>query len=98
MARIQFRRGTAAFWESENPILHPGEPGFEKNTKWYKIGDGVTPWNDLPYIGLKGDPGEPGPPGPDAEAAIEDHVNDSTPHPVYDDAPSLLLLYQNAKV
>lgn len=32
------------------------------------------------------------------EEALLDHVNDETPHPVYDDGPSLFLLYENAKV
>src|SRR5262245_25979406 len=55
-ARIQIRRGNADFWEDENPILFPGEPGYEKDTGRtktggrMKIGDGVTPWKDLPYF------------------------------------------------
>ena len=70
MSRIQFRRGSAAFWESENPILHPGEPGLETNTGKFKIGDGLRPWKALPYQGtISGDgaeglEGPPGPPGP----------------------------------
>lgn len=53
------------------------------------------------------DEGVPGPPGQDgadgigaqeAMAVIEGHINSPNPHPVYDDGPSLLLLYQNAKV
>lgn len=51
-SRIQIRRGTAAFWQDENPILHPGEPGLETNTNKYKFGDGETPWNALPYVGV----------------------------------------------
>lgn len=47
----QLRRGTAAVWEKNNPILNYGEPGFEKDTYRLKIGDGVTHWVDLPYIG-----------------------------------------------
>ena len=30
--------------------------------------------------------------------AIADHVNDPTPHPAYDDLPSLVLLYENALI
>lgn len=94
--RIQIRRGKAAFWVDENPVLFPGEPGFETDTKKLKIGDGETPWNELEYFGgLSIDPG-----ADDATATelILAHLADLTPHPVYDDGPSLLLLYQNAKV
>lgn len=48
---IQIKRGTAARWVELNLVLAAGEPGFEYDTKKMKIGDGVTAWNDLPYIG-----------------------------------------------
>jgi hypothetical protein len=48
--RIRFRRDTAANWTSVNPVLGDGEPGFERDTDQFKIGDGVTAWNDLDYI------------------------------------------------
>ena len=48
---FQLKRGTAARWVELNLVLAAGEPGFEYDTKKLKIGDGVTPWNDLPYIG-----------------------------------------------
>lgn len=41
------RRGTAAEWAQVNPVLEQGEPGFAYDTKEFKIGDGITPWNDL---------------------------------------------------
>lgn len=44
------KRGTAARWAEVNPILERGEPGFVYDTNRLKIGDGVTHWNDLPYI------------------------------------------------
>lgn len=47
--KIQWRRDTAANWTSVNPILSEGMPGWEKDTNRIKIGDGVTPWNSLPY-------------------------------------------------
>lgn len=31
-------------------------------------------------------------------STLPQHVNSETPHPVYDDGPSLTLLYANAKV
>ena len=50
--RMQQRRGTAADWAAQNPVLSDGELGFERDTKVMKMGDGVTPWNDLvmPYL------------------------------------------------
>lgn len=37
-------------WLTANPLLRKGEPGMELETSRLKIGDGVTRWNDLPYI------------------------------------------------
>lgn len=54
-AVIQFRRGDAAQWTEINPILRPGEPGYELDEGGLKIGDGITPWNELEYEGGKGD-------------------------------------------
>ena len=47
---FQVKRGTAARWEELNLILNPGEPGFEMDTFKLKIGNGSTPWKELPYI------------------------------------------------
>jgi len=47
--RIQLRRDTSDKWVINNPILLEGEFGYEIDTTKMKIGDGVTPWNDLPY-------------------------------------------------
>ena len=47
--RIQIRRDISAKWALNNPILLEGEIGYETNTSYIKIGDGVTPWNDLSY-------------------------------------------------
>lgn len=46
---FQFRRATTEEWESVNPILRVGEPGYDITAKKHKIGDGVTAWNNLPY-------------------------------------------------
>lgn len=51
---IQFRRDTSANWASSNPVLAQGELGLETNTTKYKIGDGTTAWNSLPYGALSG--------------------------------------------
>jgi hypothetical protein len=45
------RRDTAANWTSENPILLPGETGYETDTRKSKTGDGTTAWNSLAYDG-----------------------------------------------
>jgi hypothetical protein len=49
MAKIKFRRDTAAAWTDANPTLAQGEPGFEHDTGLLKIGDGETAWNSLDY-------------------------------------------------
>jgi hypothetical protein len=49
--QFQLRRDTAANWTSDNPTLAQGEPGFEKDTGKLKIGDGVTAWTGLSYVG-----------------------------------------------
>ena len=48
---FQLRRGLAEIWERNNPILAKGEPGFVLDQNRLKIGDGVTPWLELDYIG-----------------------------------------------
>jgi hypothetical protein len=45
--RLKLRRGTTAEWTAANPVLGDGEPGYDKDLKVLKIGDGVTVWNDL---------------------------------------------------
>lgn len=50
---IQLRGDTAANWTSVNPILAAREMAVETDTQSYKIGDGVTAWNLLPYKGLQ---------------------------------------------
>jgi len=59
---IKLRRGTAAEWTVENPVLASGEPGLESDTDKVKYGDGSTPWNSLEYPpgGEGGGGGEPG--------------------------------------
>ena len=47
---IQLRRGTASQAQSANKVLAPAEFGIETDTKRGKIGDGTTPYNDLPYV------------------------------------------------
>jgi hypothetical protein len=47
---LQFRRGTAALWASQNPVLAAGEFGYETDTNKGKIGNGTTAYNSLSYV------------------------------------------------
>lgn len=91
MFTVKFRRDYSWRWFNENPLLADGEPGFEINTGRFKIGDGVRHWRDLSYF-VPRDPANP------SDTTLPEHINSPTPHPVYDDGPSLELIYQNAKV
>ena len=64
--RIQLRRGPAAQWAEENPILGQGEPGVESDTGRLKLGDGVTAWNARPYASA----GPQGPAGVADDASV----------------------------
>jgi hypothetical protein len=46
-SKIQIRKGSANEWDTANPILDLGEPGFDSTNSIIKIGDGSTHWNDL---------------------------------------------------
>lgn len=48
--RIQIRRGNSSEWSTRNPILLPGELGWDTTNNALKAGDGVTRWNSLPYL------------------------------------------------
>ena len=58
----------AANWAAVNPILAEGELGIITDTKGYKIGDGVTHWNDLDF------PANP--------TQVVDNVGTSTTNPI----------------
>ena len=49
ISKILFRRDTSTNWSNNNPVLSEGEPGYELDTGLYKLGNGITAWNDLPY-------------------------------------------------
>ncbi len=61
--QIQFRRGTYAEWNSANPTLADGEfalqtdAGGGQAAGQFKVGDGSTVWNSLPYGGIQGPQG-----------------------------------------
>lgn len=55
-AKIRPRRSTATEWSILNPVLAEGELGIEvpdsgvgTGLSKFKLGDGYTQWNDLPY-------------------------------------------------
>ena len=65
IGRFIFNNGSKAELEKENYILLDGEIAVEEDTQLMKIGDGVSPYSDLPYLnrglqGPKGDKGEKG--------------------------------------
>lgn len=47
--RFNLVRKTAATWTSDDTVLGLGEVGIETDTRNYKVGNGVTAWDDLPY-------------------------------------------------
>jgi hypothetical protein len=47
---IQIRRGLNSEFVDANPILNSGEPAYVIDAKIFKIGDGVTRWNNLSTI------------------------------------------------
>ena len=55
-AKIRPRRSTATEWAIQNPVLAEGELGIEvpdsgvgTGLSKFKLGDGYTQWNNLPY-------------------------------------------------
>ena len=65
---FQLRRGLLEIWEKNNPILAKGEPSFVIDKNALKIGDGVTPWKELEFIGINQD---------DLSKAIEDYFKEN---------------------
>lgn len=49
--KIILRNDTAASWLKHNPILSAGEFGIEWDTGLFKIGNGTTAYDKLPYAG-----------------------------------------------
>lgn len=48
--KFKLRRGPAAEWTTDNPILAAGEPGLETDTGLFKVGNGSVRWQGLPYF------------------------------------------------
>lgn len=49
--RIQLKHGLAASWTEKNPVLLAGEMGIETDTLKMKVGDGISNWKTLGYLG-----------------------------------------------
>ncbi len=49
---IKIRKGTESDWQSSNPILASGEPGYATDTNRFKIGNGSSNWNSLSYASV----------------------------------------------
>ncbi len=74
-ARFQIRNDTLDNWQEKNPVLERGEPSavvglhevgdrLQGETEIFKIGDGIHPWNELPWCkGPTGNTGKQGPSG-----------------------------------
>jgi hyaluronoglucosaminidase len=98
MSTSRFRRRKARGWIQENPILLNGEPGYETDTGRVKVGDGSSRWTELDYVGAYMLAAMAAGEQPPSDSSLLNHIQDPTPHAVYDDGPSLALLYKNAKV
>lgn len=51
---LTLRGGTSSEWSAANPVLLKNEVGIERHDDGkhkFKVGDGVTSWNSLPYCG-----------------------------------------------
>jgi hypothetical protein len=55
--QLQLRRAPSSDWVTYNPTLAQGEFGLETNTTLFKIGNGISPWNSLSYVGVTGPTG-----------------------------------------
>lgn len=48
--RVRIRRDLKANWDAADPVLAIGEPGYELDTNYLKVGNGVSSWTGLPTI------------------------------------------------
>ena len=82
---LNIRSDTWINWEKYNPILQAGEPCFVDGNGfgfYFKIGDGVRRWKDLPYqnaIGPTGPTGLQGPIGETGWTGMGGYIGDAGP-------------------
>jgi len=78
--RILLRRDLSQNWNYNDPVLMSGEPGYEMDTRKFKMGDGQTPWSQLPYYsGVTGPAGISDVPGPIGETGATGSVGVTGP-------------------
>lgn len=92
-------RGTQGYPGPIGPRGNQGNPGPQG------IKGDEGPQGAIGPTGPRGFTGATGAQGPQGEVSLNQlhdaivvHENDKSPHPVYDDGPSLFLLYRNAQV
>lgn len=51
ITKIQLRRDTTSNWTANNPTLSSGEIGIDLDNNRLKIGNGVSGWTSLTYVG-----------------------------------------------
>lgn len=49
-----FKVNSRSNWSASNPVLMAGEAAIEETTNNVKIGNGISPWNKLPYFSSPG--------------------------------------------
>lgn len=47
---IKIRRDTATNWNTKDPVLSIGEPGYDTTNNKIKVGNGTDPWSELSYL------------------------------------------------
>lgn len=52
MTQIRLRSDVGSAWATANPTLAVGEVGISTVINRFKVGDGSTPWNSLPFQGI----------------------------------------------
>lgn len=77
----------------EPPILIHIEPQTEVVV--HVEGDPTLELSQVPGVGPRG---PEGPIGPVDVSGLNAHIDDTTPHPAYDDLPSLVLLFENGLI
>ena len=50
-AKLKPRNDTYSNWASKNPVLEKGEMGIESDTGLFKVGNGISAWDKLAYVG-----------------------------------------------
>jgi hypothetical protein len=76
--KFQLRRDTLTRWTALGGtlILANGEPSVVTDTGQMKIGDGVTVWSGLPYVGVG--------------SGVMDAFDGGTPSSTYGDLPGII--------